>query len=428
VTIDETLSVLRPSPDETALLAACLHTGQCARDAWARWRSSRDAADDMLGSELAPTRSLLPLLARSVMRNRLDVEARVLAHVRAAVLHEELRAGRFRQIAAEMLAALERAGACAFVTRGAALAATVYGDWSLRHCHDLDLLVPAEHLADAAGALSERACVPIGSRAATGALLRHASGLQIALHTRPFAVAFYDVALDGFVESAQSIIVEGVPARTLSPEAMLVHVLGHATYSSRRGNLRWVTDAWHLLARHPDINWSDIAARLDACRITLPVSILLAYLAGFGMPVPPELVERVRQRASAAAPVAQDVALGGALAARSGDLRSLWRSSGSWRSRARFARWMLAPMPGYVRSAFPATSAWLVPLCYLYRPFRFIAGRLARRRARAPVCARVEHRRWTTSTSAPAVGSAFSSVARRCDTDRPGGTRRPGGS
>jgi hypothetical protein len=215
-------------------------------------------------------------------------------------------------------------------------------------------------------------------------VLRHASGLGVALHTRPFSVAFYDVAVDRFVERAQSIVIEGVPALTPSPEAMLVHVLGHATYSASRKNLRWVTDAWSLLARHPGISWSEIEALLDACRITLPVSVLLRYLATFGMPVPREVMERVLRRASAATPAAQDVALGGALAALSGDLRSLWRSSRSWRSRARLARWMLAPMPGYVRSAFPVTSPWGLPLCYLYRPFRFLAGRLARRRAPAP--------------------------------------------
>lgn len=380
--IDDTLAVLLPTRDETALLAACLRTGAAARDGWTRWQAGRGPAAAC--ADLAEARTLLPLLARSVTRNDLPLEPDVLSYVRAAALREELRAVRYRQIAAEALSALDRAGVGALVVRGAALAATVYEAWELRHCHDLDLLVPARRLPDAVNALAGVACAPVdqwrGARA--DAVLRHASGLEIALHTRPFGVGYYDVPLERFGDDPQPAEIDGVPARTPAPEATLVHVLGHATYSPSRRNLRWVADSWHLVARH-DLDWDDVVARIETYRLALPVAVLAAYLADLGVAVPPEAVARLRARAAVAPLAAREVALGGAHAGPRGDLRSLWRSTASWRGRATVARWVVAPSPAYLRSAFAPPAAWLLPVCYLYRPARYVAGTLRRRAARS---------------------------------------------
>lgn len=379
----DTLSVLLPTADETALLAACLHTGVPARDAWSSWRAGRGVSEKTLCHDLANARTLLPLLARSVRRNDLDVGPEVLSYLRATVLREELRAGRYRQIAAEALAALDPAGVTAFVVRGAALAATVYDAWSDRHCHDLDLLVTPRDVASTVHTLMRVGCVPVHSRPdpQSCALLVHSSGLQLGLHTRPFGVRYYDVAAEEFTRNARSIMIDGVEARTPSREATLCHVLGHATYSRSRRNLRWVADAWHILAADGGVDWGDVLVRLDAYRLTLPVSVLLHYLAEFGMAVAPEVVIALRQRAVTAERAAEEVALGGAHAGPRGDLGSLWRSTSSWRGRARFARWVVAPSATYMRSAFPLPASWLVPLCYVYRPARFIARRLVRRTA-----------------------------------------------
>ncbi|HUF70194.1 MAG TPA: nucleotidyltransferase family protein [Longimicrobiales bacterium] len=331
----------------------------------------------MLCSDLARTRTLLPLLSRSVVRNGLDMSPGVLSYLRAATLREELRAERLRPIGATALSALERAGVNAFVVRGVTLAATVYERWPLRHCHDLDLLVAPAELTTAVRALAAADCVPVGPALGprAGARLQHTSGMGLAVHTRPFGVGFYDAPVEHFARPDRCIRVAGASARTVSSEATLVHVLGHATYSASRRNLRWVTDAWHLLAAGTPLDWDDIVVRLDAYRLTLPVAVLLRYISEFGMEVPADVLVRVTRRAQAATSVAEDVALGGALAARSGDLRTLWRSTRSWRSRARFARWLVAPSPAYMRSTFRVESAWLYPLLYACRPVRFVTTR-----------------------------------------------------
>lgn len=364
------------------MLEACLHTGSRARDGWSRWCLHRAPSGRSARVELSRTRTLLPLLARSMTRNRLEARKEVLSYVRAAVLREELRADRLRGIVTDVVSALEGRGVRPVVVRGVALAATVYETWTHRHCHDIDLLLAPERLGSGAIALTRFGCVPIRSRGASvdTVLMQHPSGLQIALHARLFAVDYYNLPVDRFADSGERISISGVPISILSPGATLVHVLGHATYSSSRSNLRWVADAWHLLAAHPELDWGEVVDRLQSHRLTLPVAVLLRYLHAFGMRIPSDMVAVVERRAAARMPVAEDVSIGAALAARGGDLRSLWRSSGNWRGRARIARWMIAPTSGYLRSTFAPRSSWHYPFVYSYRLFRFVSGRLARRR------------------------------------------------
>lgn len=380
--IGDALSLLLPGPDDTALLAACLRSGTAAREAWARWRSGHGGGDAGAVRALAGTRTLLPLLSRSVARNGLEVGPDLRSYLHAATLREELRADRYREIVEDLLGRLDRRGVAAVVVRGVALAATVYEGWRLRHCHDLDLLVGAEDLARASRALdgADYACVPPDRSPPADVLLRHRSGLEVAMHVQPFAVPYYAGPVDGFLRGARTIAIGGTRARAPSAEAMLVHVLGHATCSASRRNLRWVADAWHLVAATPALDWSDVLARIDAHRLALPVSVLVRHLADSGAPVPGDLPAALDRRAARADRVAQDVAIGCAhIEPR--DLLALWRTTRTWRGRARIVRWMVAPSRGYLRSTFPGPSGWALPLCYLYRPARFVAASVGRRTA-----------------------------------------------
>jgi hypothetical protein len=379
LTLGDTLAVLLPSVDETAFLAASLHSGARARAGWDRWRSARGASEAALREDLVPRRALLPLLSRSTARNGLDIGGGLLAAVRATALREERRANRFRQLTAEVLTLLQRAGTEPSLVRGAALAATVYPAWELRHCHDLDLLVDPAALDRATRALIDAGSValPTPPRAPGSVLLCHPSALQVALHTRPFAVPYYAVSVEQFTGDQRPLAIDGVPAVGLSPEANVVHVLGHASTSSSRDNLRWVADVWHLLAAHPGLDWEMVVELLETCRLTLPVFVMLEYVAQFGMPVPAQVLARLEAHAARVSRAAQEVALGGAHATARGRLRNLWASTPSWRARARIARWLVAPSAGYMRSAYPVPSVWLLPLRYVHRPAHSIAEKVA---------------------------------------------------
>ncbi|HEX3175486.1 MAG TPA: nucleotidyltransferase family protein [Methylomirabilota bacterium] len=377
----ELLALLLPGPDETALLEACLHTGARAVHAWERWRARPGASSATVCRDLARTRTLLPLLARSAARNGLALGPEALAYVRAAALREEVRSVRVRRLSTQALAALAAAGTTAYAARGVALAATVYESWSLRHCHDVDILVPAAEQERAVRALAGAGFHggPRRSTADGGARLVHGSGLALAAHTRVFAVPYYEVPLDAFVRSARAVDLDGTPARVPAPEALLVHVLGHATYSASRANLRWVADAWHVVAAHPDLDWSDVVARVAASRLAVPVATVVGYLAMLGVSIPDSVAASLRELAARSDRAAQDVALGGVHAAIASDTARMWRASISWRGRLRLIRWAVAPSRAYMRSAFAAAHAWSCPIYYVYRPLRFLARHLTGR-------------------------------------------------
>lgn len=367
--VDELLAALLPDARQTALLEACLHSGTRARAGWARWCEGRDGTEPV--HALAAARLLLPLLARSAAANGLDLSPEVRAYVHAATLREERRAGRFRALVAEALAQLEADDVPVYVVRGVALAATAYPSWSLRHCHDLDLLIEPPRLAAAVQTLVRHGFVHTSETTAhDGARLRHASGLQVALHTLPFACAHYAVPASAFAAPGGALEIDGRRARMPCAEATLVHVLGHATYSPSRRTLRWVTDAWYLVAQRTDLDWRDVARRLAACNLALPAAALLDYLAALGVPVPAATRAAVRAHSETASAGDADIALGGALAATGGDVRALWRSA-SWRGRLSLARWALAPAPAYLRHEFRLAPGARVSPYYAYRPLRY---------------------------------------------------------
>ncbi|MEO8605865.1 MAG: nucleotidyltransferase family protein, partial [bacterium] len=342
---------------------------------------ARGAAEAALLEDLVPRRALLPLLLQSTTRNGLAAGRGLLPHLRAATLREELRANRFRQLAADVLTLLQQAGTEPTLVRGAALAATVYPAWGLRHCHDLDLLVRPAALDVAVRALIGVGSVALAAppRAPGSVLLRHPSALQVALHSRPFGVPYYGVSVERFSRDQQPLAVDAVRAWGLSSAANVVHVLGHASTSASRDNLRWVADVWHLLAAHPGLDWEGVIALLEAARLTLPVFVLLAYVAQLGMPVPADVLARLAAHAARAPRAAEEVALGAAHASARGRLRNLWLSTPSWRARARIARWLVAPSVDYMRSAYPVPSAWLLPLRYVHRPARSLVWKLTAR-------------------------------------------------
>jgi hypothetical protein len=372
------LGALLPAPRESALLRACLLDGPDARAAWREWLAAGPVPVEAQRRELARARTLLPLLARSAERNDLPLDPGISDYARAATLREELRAERYLALAAGALRALREAGVTTMVVRGAALAATVYERWSLRHCHDLDLLVPASEHPAALRALARAGFRTIA--AADGTRAEHDAGMQVALHERPFVAAWYAASPDTFARRSRTLLVGGVAADVPSSEAMLVHVLGHASCASSNRNLRWVADAWHVIARSESLDWDDVVQLTCAHRLELPLATMLDYLATLASPVPATVLNLLRARATAANGAAEDAALGGMAAAAQGDLRRIWRCCHSSADRRRLLRWAVAPSTGYLRSAFGIRRRWLLPLMYLYRPLRFGYGRV---RARA---------------------------------------------
>src|SRR5262249_14493381 len=146
----------------------------------------------------------------------------------------------------------------AILLKGAALGETVYPDPSLRHSHDIEILVQDLNLPEVAQLLSEAGFVPSETKLGRGRdslQLVHESGLPLVLHRTLFEIPFYNTALLQICSRARTVLLLDTPAQVLSPSDVLFHICGHAAYSVSRESCRWISDAWFIVDRYRDLDW-----------------------------------------------------------------------------------------------------------------------------------------------------------------------------
>jgi hypothetical protein len=196
---------------------------------------------------------------------------------RAARVHEELRLAALGPSLGNALAAL---GGRPVVLRGVALGHTVYDHPALRHCHDIDLLVPRD------------AVTAIGD-----------GGFPVSGHRRLLAVAPVQVGWAEVLGQTIEIHVEGVTAHALSPSIELIGVCVHAATSGRPHSLLWTIDA-ALLIRAGNVAWEGVVNQAREWRVDSHAAKTLAWLrAHLDVPVPPEVVAALRTRRRRPGPV-----------------------------------------------------------------------------------------------------------------------------
>lgn len=343
----ESFALLLPTRTETLLLRACLHEGDGARVAWRAWLEEvRDPLEAFRGARI---RALGPLLHRSLVRNELEVERDLRNVLRAAAVREAVRAEALRNVLRQALGLLGEAGLEAVVLRGAALAELAYSDPSLRHCHDLDLLVRAEDRPRAARAL--------------GPLTR--AGVPIGLHATLFASPYFRPPLAEIWARRRQVELAGIEASVLSPADTLLHVAAHGV--SRPFALTWPPDAWHVLSADGHLVWPELVSTACVGRLELPVWLALSYLAReLGAAVPADALSALEAAASGAGPAARDLLLSWA-----------WplRRQGGRAARRELVRFALLPSPAYLSEA-RGVPGHRVSLEYALRPLRFAARSL----------------------------------------------------
>jgi hypothetical protein len=333
------LSATLPTPLQTLLFRACLHSGEAGVRAW-------EARSERVGDPLRTLRDagretsrLLPLLL-SALRNGIEASAPLLTYLRAAYLSERLRSQTYRRICGSALAAIAEVGVPTIVLRGAALAETAYSDPALRHCHDIKLFVPMEDVARAARALAARGFGP--SRRTRGAgidsTLLHRSGLPLRLHGRLFRLPQYDVPFEDVWTRSRTESIAEVPVRVPAPADHLLHIFGHASYSSSRSSLRWVCDAWSLVADARALEPELLLVGAVEYRLALPATVGLGYLAReLEAPVRPELLRDLHAAALHSGAEAIDAALLGLGIGRRRTVARALRLATGWRAWQRVA-------------------------------------------------------------------------------------------
>jgi Uncharacterised nucleotidyltransferase len=203
--------------------------------------------------------------------------------------------------------------------------------------------------------------------------MKHESELPIELHSRLFEVPYYNVISSEIQARSQSRLIADVPVKILAPSDGLLHVCGHAFHSANRQSLRWVTDTWFIVNRHPHLDWDLLLECARRSRLALPLSVMLGYLAkDLNAPIPCTFLSRLSAAASNSDAIERQLALRGTRAAGQGSLKELFRRTTNWRERVFLIQWLLFPSPRYLRWVDEIRDSRLVPFHYIYRPIRHV--------------------------------------------------------
>jgi hypothetical protein len=380
--LSKALSIVLPTPDQTDLLRACLHSGTPARKAWQQWQERVGGLEKALNDGTPGVKSLLPLLQRSAVVE--DTTSKTL--VRTAYLREKLRSTTYSGICARALGALVQSSVPILVLKGAAAAETVYDEPGLRHCHDLDLLAAPRDFERVSACLESLGWVLLSKNStdpADSVRFEHKSGLPLGLHGRLFRLPYYQTPLEEVWSRSERQVIAGVSSRIMSMPDNLMHICGHASCCGNRESLRWVCDAWFILQRHSDLNWTSFVDCAIKSRLGLPLSITLGFLASeMQAPVPEYVLDRLNSAAHDTGSVGKSIAILGAQSTARGSFMNMIRTASSWYERASLTWLFLFPPLEYFRWTYRISSPWLLPFYYVGRPVGYVFRRI-RARTRA---------------------------------------------
>ncbi|MDX2170540.1 MAG: nucleotidyltransferase family protein [Deltaproteobacteria bacterium] len=325
--------------------------------------------------------------------------SQTLSETTRAALRDAYRATAMRNLVLlhELGSSLQRlaaAGVEAIVLKGAALLLPLYGGLAMRPMADLDILIRREDQPRA-----QRVLLQSGFRLArlethAGLITAHENELaftkpgaltvDLDVHWSLFDSPFYQrqLAIEWFWQDARMRqLGGGVTARTLAPEALLLHLCAHLMLHHKGVGVLWWNDVAQLVHVEAErIDWNAVIDRSVANQLVLPVrGVLTALAAEWRVPVP----DTVLQRLAAATPGAAEADRFRRLSGETSPLQRFWidlRDMGDWRARLHYARSMVLPSPAFMRDRFAIRSAWLVPFYYPYRWLRALRGNLRRRR------------------------------------------------
>lgn len=297
--MNEAISVLAgiclPGPVLRRALRVALLDPQAVSAEWRSWQTDASPPAVALRNPALRLRRLIPLIEAGLRRSGVELERPLRAFLRMGAAHEKMRRDALVPAAREALTALRTRDIDFLVLRGMALACSVYPQPSMRHCHDLDLLVHDGRADSAARCLADAgftpATAPPGSDAESRWMV-HGCGFPIGVHTRLVRLSPWNQPSTAFPESREATVV-GLRARTMAPPEMLAAICVHAATVGSVHSPCWVTDAMYLLAAHPDMDW----ARVCDAGPALPLWLTLDWLRReLSAPVDPAALRRLGER------------------------------------------------------------------------------------------------------------------------------------
>jgi hypothetical protein len=341
-------------PLDTLFLRALLLEGEPVRHSWVGWLSAATRDGTTARRALAPFNEFLPLLAWNLRRNGVALDTALQTHLRSALLTEELRWNKYRDICAQAFTLLEQAGLPFIALKGSVVGALVYPSPVFRHADDIDVLMDERHLAQADGLFIragwQRRASPALANPKHLPPLVHREGVPIELHWR-LLVPYYTLPYPRLWERSQVSKIDDIDVRVLSAEDALILAVAHGV--TEVVGLRWLADAWFMLERAGAFDWSRLLETVAIARLELPIAQGLRRLVeDLGAPVPPELLATLESRAARVGRTGRSAA-------------QLWRPG------------LLLPPPVQFALHYDV-PLWLVPFYYMYRLARGARMHLAK--------------------------------------------------
>ena len=254
---------------------------------------------------LAHEHHVLPLVHRTLERVAADVVPEAaLDRLRYANLRN---AARNLSLTGELFSILDRLqalGIACIPYKGPVLAATIYGDISLRQFADLDVIVPAPRVAEALNALVAAGYEPI--RAVDAAVLtrghiekdvtlRRAGGLELELHWGITTDMFHPIRIpsDLLWRRLVPATVAGRRVQTHPAEdLLLIHCIHGVSHGWQR--IGWLADIAEIVRSQLGLDWNrllDAATELGAKRLVCHSLALAHHL--LGTTIPPRLAQAI---------------------------------------------------------------------------------------------------------------------------------------
>jgi hypothetical protein len=369
-----------PTPRQTLLLRAALLPQPEAARSWSEWtdglpeNSSPAAALADVGTGF---KRLLALLGHHLRACATPADEEIHRCLRAVRLRERIRSEAARGHAGEALKRLTAAGVRLLLLRGFAFAESFYPEPSLRHCHDLDLILERSEWPLAERCLGEAGYQRVADNQ-TCLVLRHASGFPISLHSRLFRLdAFDDKAL---AESRQSVEILDQSVDVLTPPAALLHLCGHVVATGSHICPTWAADLWFFLNHDPDRvwqdpQWSSLLAHGTNCSVALLAAAALTVLTymkeSIETQVPSQVlggIEAVSDRSTAV----RKAEWSAALLCAEGRPLELLRFGEGWPYRASALRYLALPPTAVLRHE--AGNEQSLASLYVQRFRRFLSA------------------------------------------------------
>ena len=225
---------------------------------------------------------LLPLLYHALRRRGVDDP--LLTEFEAVYLRTRLRNRLLLDRAGLLLDRLAEAGIPSMLLKGAALVHPYYdGDPGLRPMADVDIAVPTGRAVEAVDVVRRAGWVPRGPVTPSFLRSNHAAvfddphGDQCDLHWHVFSECRRPGADDALWQASHERDLVGRRIRVLSPSDQLLHVCVHGARWACEPRLRWIADAWLILARST-IDWPRVVDQARRRRFVIRMRDSLGFL------------------------------------------------------------------------------------------------------------------------------------------------------